>query len=334
MIRTFALAGALVLAAAGAVLAGQLSEARFTDYPALAGNAELARRLLTPFEARDLAAKTERSGHSLNSRALDLGQERFTLYVPATRPAAGYGLMVWVSPFDDAQLPQGWASVLDRRGVIFVSAANSGNRQNVFARRDPLAVVGAWSVIRRYPVDPARIYVGGWSGGSKVALRLAVGYPDLFHGAILNAGSEPVGGGGPPPPPRDLMQRFQEETRLIYVTGGRDASHLSDDLASIHSMRDWCQFNVEDHGMSFAGHDLIEPQALDRALGILAEPPHPDASKLATCRAGIDKELAERLAEAKALIAAGKRAEAKALLTRIDARFGGLAAPESLELSR
>lgn len=325
--------GFALRAAAAAV--GQASEVRFTDYPALAGNAELVRRLMTPLAGEAVRRRLEKAGKSLDSRAVELGSERFALYVPATRPAAGYGLLVWVSPFDDAHLPPGWAPVLDRRGMMFVSAAKSGNRQPVLERRDPLAVIAAWSVERRYPVDPDRVYVAGWSGGSKVALRLALGYPDVFRGAVLNAGSEAIGGGdGLPVPPRDLMQRFQQESRLVYVTGGQDAAHLGDDVASIQSMRDWCQYNIDDHIVGFAGHDLLSPEALDRALAFLDAPPHPDVEKLAACRAAIDRELSSRLAEARALAAAGKAAEARSLLQRIDARFGGLAAPDSLELSR
>jgi len=92
-------------------------------------------------------------------------------------------------------LPQEWVSVLDRYGVIFVSAARSGNDESVSGRREPLALLAAHNIMKEHPVDPEHIYVAGFSGGSRIALRLALGYPDLFHGAILNAGSDSIGDG-------------------------------------------------------------------------------------------------------------------------------------------
>jgi poly(3-hydroxybutyrate) depolymerase len=52
-----------------------------------------------------------------------------------------------------------------------------------------LALIAAQNAMAQYSVDPQQVYIGGFSGGSRVALRLALGYPDVFHGALLNAGS-------------------------------------------------------------------------------------------------------------------------------------------------
>ena len=53
---------------------------------------------------------------------------------------------------------------------------------------------------------------------------------------------------------------------------------------------------------------------------------------LAACRARIDAKLAALVQQAKDLLDAGKRSEAHELLHSIDARYGGLAAPRSIEL--
>src|SRR5437879_3459051 len=94
-------------------------------------------------------------------------------------------------------------------------AARSGNDASVLARREPLALLAAHNLMQRYPVDPERVYVGGFSGGARVAMRLALGYPDLFRGAILNAGSDPIGGAEIPLPPRDMFMRFQSSKRIV-----------------------------------------------------------------------------------------------------------------------
>lgn len=139
------------------------------------------------------------SGKRLGDQPVNLADEKFAVYVPAQKPTGGYALLVFVPPWNDARLPDGWGPVLDQYGVIFVTAARSGNDANVFGRREPLALLAEQNVARRYAVNQARVLIAGFSGGSRVAMRLALAYPDLFHGAILNAGSDPVGSRTIPP---------------------------------------------------------------------------------------------------------------------------------------
>ena len=100
-------------------------------------------------------------------------------------------------------------------------------RPTTLTRRAPLALLAAYNLMSRYPVDAQKVYVGGFSGGARIALRLALAYPDLFHGALLNAGSDPLGmPGRPHRRSPQLLQQFQESTRLVYVTGEHD-THIS-----------------------------------------------------------------------------------------------------------
>lgn len=91
-----------------------------------------------------------------------------------------------------------------------------------------MALVAEYNVAQRYPVNPEHIYVAGFSGGASVALRLALGYPDVFRGALLDAGGESVGTAQVPLPPADLFHRFQETTRVVYVEGTDDAGPAAD----------------------------------------------------------------------------------------------------------
>jgi pimeloyl-ACP methyl ester carboxylesterase len=186
--------------------------------------------------------------------------------------------------------------------------------------------------MRRYPVDPQRVYIGGFSGGSRVALHIALGYPDVFRGALLDAGSDPIGTPQIPLPSPERFGQFQESTRLVYLTGGQDDFHLDEDMRSRQSMQLWCMFNLDTVAMPWAGHDLADPAGLDHALQRLADPPHPDSGKLVDCRAGIERKLDAQLQRAQQLIADGRLADARTLLEAIDARYGGLAAPRSVEL--
>lgn len=287
--------------------------------------------MLSPLQAAELPKFLAQKGERLREQPVDLAEESFALYVPARAPPQGYGLVVFVSPWDAARLPDGWGPVLDEKGLIFVSAARSGNDQSPLGRREPLAILAEQNVVHRYRVDPQRVTIAGFSGGSRVALRLALAYPDLFRGAVLNASSDPIGTAAVRLPPKDLFLRFQEKVRLVYVTGDRDTARVSWDLASMHSLRDWCVFNVEYQTNNFTGHEVMSPEALSRALDSLAKPIEPDAG-LAQCRAGIDAELESELRQVQSLLSAGNRDGARDILKAIDTRFGGLAAPQTLEL--
>ena len=310
-----------------------MADVVFTDYGDNSSNAELMRRLLSPLTAARVGQEIQRSGKAIAAQPVSLAAERFIVHVPPERPAHGFALVVFVPPWQDARLPSGWAPVLDRYGVVFVSAARSGNDENVVGRREPLALLAAYNIMKQYPIDPERIYVAGFSGGSRIALRLALGYPDLFRGVMLNAGSDPIGDAQITLPPKELLSLFQEVTHVIYVTGDRDADHMVDAMASIRSMHKWCVFNVDDYVQPRIGHEVADAPALARVLDGLLKPARPDGDKLAACRSRIDAELEQKLQQVQSLSAAGRRADANKLLVTIDERFGGLAAPRSIDLA-
>jgi hypothetical protein len=307
-------------------------EVVFSAYTPLAGNAELTRRVLTPLGSVELRQRLKAAGDSLSGYPVDLAAEKFLLYLPASSRAAGYGLLVFVSPWDDARLPEGWRDVLDRAGMAFVSAARSGN-DAADGRREALAVLAAWNVMQRVRIEAARVFVAGFSGGSRIALRLALAYPDLFRGALLNAGSDAIGSDALPLPPRELFLRFQEESRLLYVTGEGDTLHLGMDAASLGSMHRWCVFNVGQRVTAWTGHEAANGAALARALEALEAPVAQNPAKLTACRAGLDRQLTQQLDAVQALEARGERAQARRRLEAVDREFGGLAAPRSVELA-
>lgn len=300
----------------------------FSAYSPLTRSVELARRMLTPLSYRKLMRAAAAPGHGMREQPVDLASERFTMYVPSGRPPPpGYGVLVFVPPWPQPVLPAGWSVPLDRRHIIFVSAANSGNEASVYDRRVPLAVLAYENVRRRYPVDPQRVFIGGMSGGARAALIAAVAYPDVFHGALLNAGSDVIGEDGIRVPPAELFHLFQESTRLIYVTGDRDEFNVHADLLSEESMRSWCVFNVRSETVPGLEHEVIGARVLDRALGALERPPVSDSAGLQRCRAKIGERLSSDLDAARKAIARGDRAAARNRIDAIDQRFGGLAAP-------
>ena len=303
----------------------------FDDFPASAHLDALLPRVLSPLAAEALRRKLAAHPAQVKDE-IDLKQERFTLYVPASRPAGGYGVLVFAPPWDDARPPRGWETVLDRHGIIFVTFARAGNEQNVVTRREPLALIALQNVLDRYPVDRSRVFVGGFSGGSHVALRLALDFPDVFHGALLNAGSDPIGETPLALPAAGLMDRFQAESRLVYATGANDPARLAMDNDSVGSLKPVCVSNVSTVSAG-VGHDVLGVQPLDRALGELTRSPQPDPSRLAACRAALQGRVDGELDKVKALIAAGRRDAARSALLNLDETLGGLAGPGLIALA-
>lgn len=235
---------------------------------------------------RRLYNPLEYAGRTLHGQPLDLAKERYSIYVPghARSPSGTYSLLVFIPPYPRAEVPRQWIPVLDRNNTIFVTAANSGNEAPTVNRREPLALLAAYNVMRQYNVDPQQVYIGGFSGGARIALRLALGYPDLFHGALLNAGSDPIGTTDVPLPPADLFKRFQESTRLVYLTGERDEENLAGDMHSRRSLEKWCVFDVVTQTEPRTGHQLADAFSLGRSLEALLGTRQTPSDKLEACR--------------------------------------------------
>jgi pimeloyl-ACP methyl ester carboxylesterase len=324
--------GALCATAAAAT--GLERQVLFTEYSPLSASSEVARRLLSPLANLQIAEFAAKSAITVQDQAIDLARESFTVYVPADPPPQGYGVLAFISPSEIVALPPGWASILDKHRVIFVSASRSGNSTNVLDRRIPLALLGAYNIAQRYPIDPDRVYIGGFSGGSRVAMRVALAYPDLFRGVLLNAGSDPIGNGEALLPSRELFERFQSSSRLVFVTGTVDDWNIEHDFGSRQSMTDWCVYGAAVETMQKRGHEIAVPYFLDRALMRLREPNSLSAAKLGACRERIAADMRAKLQQVEQLIEHDKLHDAAQLLTKIDVHFGGLAAPESIELAQ
>jgi predicted esterase len=340
--RRFSAPLALVaLAAAGATPAaapppseGRSGVLTFDQYTPLASNLVMAGRLLTPLTAEQLRNRLATTGQELRDQPIDLAHEQFRVYVPERKPPAGYGVFVFVPPWQENDMPRGWETAFDAGGVIFVSAARSGNQESPLGRREPLAILAAYNVIQRFPVDRSRVYIGGFSGGSRIALRLALGYPDLFRGAFLDAGSDPIGEADLPLPPRPLFEQFRTSSRLIYVTGTHDDYHMTQQSGSVGSMSRFCVANVSTQPVAGLGHALAPPSVVAGALRMLSTPAPAPTSRAEQCWTRLTAEVDEELSQAEAKMDRGDSKGARHLLDRIDKRFSGLAAPRSVALAR
>jgi dienelactone hydrolase len=333
---------ALFAASIPGSIAGESTEATggfsqgvtFAEYSPLASRPELMRRLMDPLTAAKLLKSLSRSGGIAQDQPIDLAQEHFVVRVPTHMPASGYALLVFLPPWEGATLPQGWGPVLERHGVIYVSAAKTGNDTSITERREPMALLAAFNAMQKYRIDPSRVYIGGFSGGSRVALRVALGYPDVFHGALLIAGSDPIGNSQAPLPPAELFREFQTSTRLVFLTGADDEINLNQDLGSRQSLREWCVFDVDTQDMPRQGHGIANPSGLERALGALTRHAHVDSAALDECQARLDSALTERFRRLNELLTENRYDDARTLLQQIDLHYGGYAMPKMVEFAQ
>ncbi len=328
---------ALVLtASAGAqTLTGLQPDVVFNSYSQEAEPHELMRRVLTPLTDKQSETSLALMGKSLPAQSVDLANEHFVVYVPPNPPPmAGYGLFVFVMPWNHARLPYGWADALDNHNMIFVAAAMSGNDQSVIDRREPLALLAKTNIAERYHVDSSRIYIGGLSGGARVALRLALAYPDVFSGAFLNAGSDPLGTVNLPIPSPDLFGKFQENSRIYYATGAHDVGTLALDSQSMRSMRAYCAFNFFQQIVPDTTHEMASGRVFAAGLDFIDKlPAQNDTAQFSSCRAALASDMGQQLDMVRSDIAAGKQDDARKILIDVNSRYGGLAMPAILDLA-
>lgn len=300
----------------------------------LASADEISRRLLSPTTFDRLQRAQATSGVDVKQQTIHVGEVRYDLFVPPAARDKDYGLLVFVSPSDDRfPLPRDWWKALARDHVIFIAARDSGNARSVLDRRVPLALHGYGLVRRRYRLDPARVYVGGFSGGSRVAQMVALGYPDVFRGALLLAGSEPIGSKGFVPPPRELTRLFQARTRIVFSTGSEDLPNRGRDMRTRRNFEELCVQGVAMVPQTGLDHWVPSRGGFTKALRALQQPVVPAAS-FDACAQRLQATVDAGLDEVAALVDAGDMAAAGERLGELDDLYGGLAAPRSVELAR
>ncbi len=316
--------------------AGQLlAEQRFDRYSPLVAADEFSRRVFSPTTHDRLQRFQQQIGQHAVEQTVDLAQERFDVFLPSTKPAAGYGVIVFVSPIERWPLTRDWKKVLDRQGILWVSALRSGNQQNVYERRIPLALHALENLRARYPLDPRRIYISGFSGGSRTAMRIAASYADVFTGAILIGGAKAMGEEDFAPPPAELMQALQTRMQVVYSTGKHDAPNLRLDQRSFDALGERCVAGISRIRIPNVGHEVPDRKTLERVLRRLAEPIAPAAlDQQARCMQALTARIDADLTAAEQAWAAGDKARAGERLGAADLAWGGLASARLVRLAR
>lgn len=105
------------------------------------------------------------------------------VYLPNTNSTVKPGVMVYISPRETGQIDSRWRSVMDQQNMIYIAANDSGNRIPV-NRRMVLAVMAIKALAQQHSFATDHIIVAGFSGGGRVASKLASQYPEVFTGSL------------------------------------------------------------------------------------------------------------------------------------------------------
>lgn len=138
------------------------------------------------------------------------------IYVPPTYDAAKpAGVLVFVNSRNSGKIEAEWKAVMDATNLIYVGANDAGNEVDV-PKRIACALLGLKLIGGEYTLDQERVYVSGFSGGSRVASMVATEYNRLFKGAVYNSGANFWGG--------SALPRYREmaSNRYVFITGTKD----------------------------------------------------------------------------------------------------------------
>ncbi len=138
------------------------------------------------------------------------------VYVPQNYdPGKASGILVFINSRNSGKIEEEWKVVMENTNLIYIGANDSGN-DIAIAQRVAYAIIAPRFINNSYYIDPDRIYVSGFSGGSRVASMVATEYNNLFKGAIYNSGVNYWG--------EDAQPSYDEMKNNYYVfmTGTED----------------------------------------------------------------------------------------------------------------
>lgn len=215
-----------------------------------------------------------------------IGRESFEVYVPECyEPNTPFGLLVWISPgpVGTTDNMPGSKELMDKHKLIWVGANHSGNPENVYLRRIPLALDAAYNMQKLYTIDENRVYVAGLSGGGRSASMTAFHHSDVYAGGIFIIGanywlSMDVPGkkntrwqSGGSWPHRENLLRAKEFGRYVFLTGDYDGNRLQ-----MHTYYERAYSKMLDHALYIQvpgmGHQAPPPEEFEKAIVFLDQP--------------------------------------------------------------
>lgn len=302
----------------------------FSRTTPLADGAEVLKRLLHPLVYNEWQSE----GRIRPGQTIVPSQEEWRVYVPPDYDGSQpYGVLVWISPGEGGQMEENWQHVLSEHKLIYVGADKSGNVESLVERRVPLALTGLANIEALYKIDPARVYIAGFSGGGVTASRMAAAYADVFTGGLFVSTSEGIGSADTPVPPLDRFMLMRSRGRYVFTSGMEETSNLIANVGSVDEYRSLCVLRVDFIHIPNATHGNIDSRVFSHAMTYLDGPPAVDAAAQADCEKKLAERRAQGLAEVRQSLAAGDKDKAWSQLQDVAMAFGPLAEPEFSQFS-
>ena len=152
----------------------------------------------------------------LSGADYDPKKQSYDLFLPERKdPKKPIPALVWVSASDDAAGWRVFETLCKDKGVAFIGVRNAGN--DVPPPKRVRIVLDCLDDVRRQvPLDADRTYIGGFSGGARVACAVAFALPEYFGGVI------PVCAAGEMREEPWLRHRAIDRLGAALVTGADD----------------------------------------------------------------------------------------------------------------
>jgi pimeloyl-ACP methyl ester carboxylesterase len=125
------------------------------------------------------------------------------------------GVLIFVSPTDSGEPPAGWLPLLQQKHLSWIAADGFGN-QKLSAQRILAAMMARELLRQTTAVDAARTYLGGMSGGGRIASLTATRFPQYFSGGLYIVGANYW-------MPKDArLKQRAASNRYVFITGEHD----------------------------------------------------------------------------------------------------------------
>lgn len=143
---------------------------------------------------------------------------RYQLLVPDgddAGPAGPAAVVLFVSAEDEPAGAAAWKPLCDKHDLVFASPWDAGNDRPTPERARVVLEVLA-DLRRKFHVEPERTYIGGISGGARLASMIAFSLPEYVGGIIA------VCAGGQPRDEAWLRRRMVDSLSIALITGEHD----------------------------------------------------------------------------------------------------------------
>lgn len=142
---------------------------------------------------------------------------KWQLYVPHSYdPSKPAGVIVFVNRWGNSGgSKKSYNSVLTEHNLIWAGVLDAGDATPMNERM-MRAILALPMLAKDYALDPARVYIGGFSGGGHVATILATGKPEMFKGGLFVGGT--VSWDNKVPSGIDIIR----QNRYMFMAGSND----------------------------------------------------------------------------------------------------------------